>query len=78
MADSSSAHDQTATSSLLTIKPNQNLIIDLNPIYYEAYLLQMVECLKYSSLLIALTKVESVPMSLMSQVYSSATYDKSK
>ena len=37
-----------------------------------------MECLKYSPLVIALTKVESVPMSVLSQVYSTATYDKTK
>lgn len=41
-------------------------------------MLHVVECLKYSPLLLALTQVEAVPMSLLSQVYSSATYDKNK
>ena len=41
-------------------------------------MLYVVECLKYSPLLLVLTQVEAVPMSLLSQVYSSATYDKNK
>ncbi|KAL7605831.1 hypothetical protein Lser_V15G17664 [Lactuca serriola] len=78
MVTSSSAHDQTATSSLLTIKPNQNMIIELCPFVYDSYMLYVVECLKYSPLGFALTQVEAIPMSLLSQVYSSATYDKNK
>ena len=41
-------------------------------------MLQVVECLKYSPLVIALTQVESVPISLLSQVYSTATYEENK
>ena len=78
MATSSSVHDQTASLTLLSIKPNQNMIIELNPFLYDAYMLQVVECLKYSPLVLALTQVEAVPMSLLSQVYSTATYDKNK
>ena len=76
MADSSFIQDQTASSSLLTIKPNQNLIIQLDPFLYDSYMLHVVECLNYSPMVIALTQVESVPMSLLSQVYFTASYDK--
>ncbi|XP_052627742.1 extensin-like [Lactuca sativa] len=68
MADSSSLQDQTASSPLLTIRPNQKLIIQLTPFVYDPYMLYVVECLKYSLLVIALTQVELVPMSLLSQV----------
>lgn len=78
MADSSSVHEQTASSSVLTIKPTQKLIIELNPFPYDPYMLHMVECLKYSPMVIALTQVESVPMSLLSRFYSSASYNKRK
>ena len=78
MAESSSLQDQTASSSLLAIKPNQNMIIHLNPFLYDSYMLHVVECLKYSPLVIALTQVELVPLSLLSQVYSTTTYDKNK
>lgn len=54
------------------------MIIDLEPFKYDAYILQIVECLKYSPLVIALTKVEVVPMSLLSQVYLSAKYVKTE
>ena len=78
MATSSSAHNQTASSTLILIKPNQNMIIELNPFLYDSYMLQVVECLKYSPLVLALTQVESFPMSLLSQVYTTASYDKNK
>lgn len=74
MADSSSVQEQTAQSTFLTIKPNQNLIIDLGTFRYDLFMLQGVDCLKYSPLVTALTKVESVPMSLLSKVYSSSKY----
>ena len=41
-------------------------------------MLQFVECLKYSQLVLALSQVESILMSLLSKVYSSASYDKNK
>nr|KAJ0218696.1 hypothetical protein LSAT_V11C300141820 [Lactuca sativa] len=76
MADYSSVHDTSVRQPLLTIKPQQNLIIDLTPFVYEPYMLYVVACLKYSPLVDALTKVEIVPMSLLSHVYSTAFYDK--
>lgn len=54
--------------NLLPIKPNQNLIIQLNPFLYDHYMLHVI----------ALTQIESVPMSLLSQVYTTASYDKNK
>ncbi|KAL7612051.1 hypothetical protein Lser_V15G04885 [Lactuca serriola] len=78
MATSSSAHDQSASSSLLTIKPNQNMIIEMSPFLYDSYMLYVVECLKYSPLVLALTQVEAIPMSLLSQVYTTASYDRHK
>ncbi|KAL7603437.1 hypothetical protein Lser_V15G20515 [Lactuca serriola] len=76
MAESSSVQDTSIHSNLLTIKPQQNLIIDLTPFIYEPYMLYVVECLKYSPLVDALTKVEVVPMSCLSLIYSTAYYDK--
>ena len=76
MTGSSSVHDQTAHSSLLSIKQNQNLILDLSPFKYDSYMLPIIECLKYSPLVTALTNVECVPMSLLSKAYSSASYIK--
>ncbi|CAI9263390.1 unnamed protein product [Lactuca saligna] len=59
-----SFQEQTRQSLLHAIKPNQNLVIDLDPCKYDSYLLPIVECLKYSALITALTKTKSVPMSL--------------
>ncbi|KAL7610282.1 hypothetical protein Lser_V15G13610 [Lactuca serriola] len=56
MAESSSVQDTSVHSNLLVIKPNQNLIIDLMPSAYEPYMLQILECLKYSPLVIALSQ----------------------
>ena len=60
----------------LTIKPQQNLIIDLTPFIYEPYMLYVVECLKYSPLVDALSKVKIFPMYCLSLAYSTAYYDK--
>nr|KAJ0206608.1 hypothetical protein LSAT_V11C500230710 [Lactuca sativa] len=76
MADSSSIHDTLVRQPLLTIKPQPNLIIDLTLFIYEPYMMYVVECLKYSPLIDALTKVEVVPMSCLSLVYSTPYYDK--
>ncbi|KAL7598863.1 hypothetical protein Lser_V15G21253 [Lactuca serriola] len=76
MEESSSVQDTSVHSNLLAIKPNQNLIIDLTPSAYEPYMLQVVECLKYSPLVIALSQVEVVRMSCLSHIYSTAYYDK--
>ena len=74
MADSSSVHE---TSNILPIKPQQSLVIDLTPISYHAFMYPIVECLKYSPLVLALSKVEIVPMECLSQIFSTAHYDKS-
>lgn len=66
--------EQTGQSLLLSINPNKNLVIDLDPCKYESYLLTIVECLKYSPLITALTKMESVLMFLLSKAYSSVCY----
>ena len=74
MADSSSVH---ATSHILPIRPQQSMIIDLTPHVYEAFMFLIVECLKHSPLVPALTKVELVTMECLSQIFSTAHYDKS-
>ncbi|CAI9284802.1 unnamed protein product [Lactuca saligna] len=73
MAASSYVHDQTAHSTLLTVKPNQLMIVDIEPYKYEPYLRPIFECLKYSPLVHALTKMEDVPITLLSKAYSSAS-----
>ncbi|KAL7582391.1 hypothetical protein Lser_V15G42272 [Lactuca serriola] len=54
-----------------------NLIIDLTLHVYDAFMFPIIECLKYSRLAPALTKVEVVPMECLSQIFSTAHYDKS-
>ncbi|KAL7583768.1 hypothetical protein Lser_V15G45863 [Lactuca serriola] len=73
MAESSSVH---ATSQILPIRPQQCLVIDLNPLAYDSYMSPIIECLKYSQIAPALSRIESVPMVLLSQVYATAYYDK--
>lgn len=74
MADTSLVN---ATSHILPIRPQQRLIIDLTPQVYDAFMFPIVECLKHSPLVPALTKVELVPMECLSQIFSTAHYDKS-
>lgn len=73
MAESSSVH---ATSHILPIRPQQCLVIDLTPLSYDSYMTLIIECLKYSQIAPALSRVESVPMEILSQVYATAHYDK--
>ncbi|KAL7595628.1 hypothetical protein Lser_V15G29607 [Lactuca serriola] len=73
MAESSSVH---ATSQILPIRPQQCLVIDLTPQAYDSYVFPIIECLKYSQIAPALSWVESVPMTMLSQVYATAYYDK--
>ncbi|KAL7618045.1 hypothetical protein Lser_V15G03137 [Lactuca serriola] len=73
MAESSSVH---ATSQILPIRPQQCLVIDLNPLAYDPYMSPVIKCLKYSQLAPALSRIETVPMVALSQVYATAYYDK--
>ncbi|KAL7586246.1 hypothetical protein Lser_V15G38226 [Lactuca serriola] len=73
MAESSSVH---ATSQILPIRPQQCLVIDLNPLAYDSYMSPVIECLKYSQIATALSRIETVPMVALSQVYATAYYDK--
>ncbi|KAL7587460.1 hypothetical protein Lser_V15G39921 [Lactuca serriola] len=73
MADSSSCH---ATSHILSIRPQQSLIIDLTPQAYDAFMFPIIECLKFSPIAPALTRAEAVPMEFLSQIFATAHYDK--
>ena len=75
-SETPSVQQQTGKCQLHTMKPHQNLIINLDPCKYEIHLLMIIECLKYSLLITTLTKMESVPMSLLSKSYSSTCYIK--
>ena len=63
-------------SSILNIKANQNVVLDLNLTKYEEFLQLIVECLRYSPFIIALAKSEIVPMVHLSKAYSTASYQK--
>ena len=57
MIDSSSVHDTSVRQTLLTIKPQQNLIIDLTPFVYEPYMLfSMFYQMGYTEILTTITK----------------------
>ncbi|CAI9263314.1 unnamed protein product [Lactuca saligna] len=77
MADSSSVLKTSSCTNILPIRAQQSLVIDLNPKAYENYMYPMVECLKYSPLVLALSKVEVVLMECLSKVFSTAHYDRS-
>lgn len=75
-SETPSVAEQMAQSSILNLMANQNLILDLNPAKYDRFLQPIVECLRYSPLVIALTKSEIVPLVHLSKVYSTASYQK--
>lgn len=52
------------------------MILDLYPTKYDGFLQPIVECLRYSPLVITLTMYEIIPMVLMSKAYSTASYQK--
>lgn len=61
-------------ASLLAVKQHQNWVIDLDPVKYDIFMLPMIECLKYSPLTIAISRMQNVPLSIMSKAYLSANY----
>lgn len=65
-----------AQSSILNIKENQNLVMDLDPTKYDGFLQPLVECLHYSPLVVALMKLEILPLVHLSKPYSIAIYQK--
>lgn len=75
-SETPSVNEHTGQSLLLNIKQNQNLVLDLDPLKNDNYMLPIVECLKYSPLVKALTTSEIVSMSLLSKAYSTACYIK--
>lgn len=71
-----SVQEQSVQSLILNIKANQNMILDLHRAKYDGFLQLIVECLRYSPLIIALTKSEIVPIVHLSKAYSTACYQK--
>lgn len=59
---------------MLNLKPDQNLILDLDSTRYIETLRLMIKCLRLSPLAQAITMVEFVPQVDLSKAYSSATY----
>ncbi|CAI9291697.1 unnamed protein product [Lactuca saligna] len=75
-SETPSIQDRFAQLSLLTITPKQNLILDLDPLKCDSYMLPIIECFKYSCLVKAMTTSEIVLMPLLSKAYSYACYIK--
>ncbi|CAI9303778.1 unnamed protein product [Lactuca saligna] len=67
--------NQSASMIMLSVNPNQNMIIDLNTTHYNALLHPMIKCLKLSPLMKALIMVDELPLVCMSRAYSSAIYN---
>ena len=73
-SETPSVTEQMAHSTLLNIKANQNLILELEPSKYDAFLQLLIECPRYSPLVIALMKTKNVPLVHLSKAYSTASY----
>ncbi|CAI9304446.1 unnamed protein product [Lactuca saligna] len=69
--------DQTASFGLLSIKPNQNLILDFDSSKYNAFLQPLIECLHQSPLTPTLALFENVPLSYLYKAYSIVRYQES-
>ncbi|CAI9281376.1 unnamed protein product [Lactuca saligna] len=81
MASSSntpSATDQTDSSGLLSLNPNQNLILDHDPSKYEAFLHPLIECLGHSPVAQALSMTENVPFIHLSNAFTTTRYQESR
>ncbi|KAI3700355.1 hypothetical protein L2E82_44981 [Cichorium intybus] len=76
MVTSSSTNEHSASTLMLNIKQNQNMIVDLDLSCYNENIHLMIECLKFSRLSEALTKSASVPLVHLSSAYSSTIYKK--
>ncbi|CAI9281016.1 unnamed protein product [Lactuca saligna] len=59
---------------MLNVKPNQNLIIDLDSSCYNALIRILIKCLKFSPLMKAITMSEDVPLVHLSKDFSTAIY----
>lgn len=66
--------EQMDQSTLLNIKANQNLILDLYSSKYAVSLQPMIECLRLSPLATTLTMAKNVPLVHLSKAFLIATY----
>lgn len=67
--------DQSASTTLLKINVNQNLMVDLDSLKYNPAIRPLIKCLNHSPLIRVLTMFENVPVSHLSMVYSTSIYD---
>lgn len=58
----------------LKLFSNQNLILDLDPSKYEAFLQPLIECLRHSPVAQDLSMTENVPLVHLSKAFSTARY----
>lgn len=72
-----SAADQTSSSGLMSIQPNQNLILDLDSFKYESFLQPLIEFLRHSPLAQSHSMLENVHLAHLSKAFSTARYQKS-
>lgn len=70
--------NQSTSVIMLNVKSNQNLIIDLDASRYNALIIPLIEWLKFSPLMKALTMYEVVPLVYLSNAFSTTIYNKSK
>lgn len=68
--------DQMGSSIFLVVKPNQNMIANLDHSKYNSTIQPLVECLNYSSFKKALMHFESIPISSLKVAYSNPKYNK--
>ncbi|CAI9261652.1 unnamed protein product [Lactuca saligna] len=73
-SETPSVAKQTASTIMLNIKPNQNLVLDLESSKYTDSLKSMIEFLQYSLLAQALTMAESLPLIHLLKAFSTADY----
>lgn len=67
--------DQSTSVIMMNIKSGQNLILDLDASRYNEVLKPMIECLRYSLLVQALTMAGTILLVHLSKAFSSATYN---
>lgn len=73
-SETPSVAEQMAKSTLLNIKPNQNLILDLDSSKYVVSLQPLIECLRLSPLAPTLTMAENVRLVHLSKAFSTVGY----
>ncbi|CAI9302898.1 unnamed protein product [Lactuca saligna] len=63
---------------MLVVIPNQNLMIDLVASCYNTLIRPLIECLKFSPQMKALTMSEDIPLVHLSKAFSISIYNKSE